>query len=71
MSANELDIAPRLLRVREVAERMSASRATVYRRISAGELLAVKIGRGPSAHLRVPEDALERFIYHPKGPHSA
>jgi hypothetical protein len=32
------------------------SRRSVYRKIGAGELPVIRLGDGPSAHLRVPED---------------
>jgi excisionase family DNA binding protein len=51
-----------LLTVEDVCDRLRVSRATVYRKIMAGELGAVRLGRGPNAHLRVPEDRLERFL---------
>jgi excisionase family DNA binding protein len=51
----------RLLTVNETAERLRTSRPTVYRRIAAGEIPALRIGeRGP---LRVDADELEAWIY--------
>ncbi len=47
-----------LLKPREVAQRLRLNVATVYRRISSGELAAFRLsesGRGP---LRIPERAL-------------
>jgi excisionase family DNA binding protein len=47
-----------LLRVGDVAARLSLRRATVYRLIRDGVLPAVHVGRV----VRVPEPALEAFI---------
>jgi excisionase family DNA binding protein len=47
-----------LLRVGEVAERLSLRRATVYRLIRDGLLPSVHVGRV----VRVPQPALEAFI---------
>ena len=49
---------PRFLTASEVAERMRVSKMTVYRLIRAGQMDAVRIGRG----YRVREDALEKYI---------
>lgn len=50
----------RLLTVNETAERLRTSRPTVYRRISRGQLPALRIGdRGP---LRVDADELECWL---------
>lgn len=51
-----------LLTVDEVCDRLRVSKATVYRKIMAGELRAVRLGSGPTSLLRVPEDGLERFL---------
>ena len=52
-----------LLSVEEVANRLGQSRQTIYRKIAAGELPAVRLGLGPHAPLRVPADELTDFIY--------
>ena len=52
-----------LLSVPEVARRLGQSRQTIYRKIAAGELPAVRLGLGAHAHLRVPADELADFIY--------
>jgi excisionase family DNA binding protein len=49
-----------LLTVAEVADELRLTRESVYRRIQAGELDAVRVGvHGP---LRVPTDALEQHL---------
>ena len=52
----------RLLTVDEVAARLRLSPQTVYRRIDAGELEAVQLGRGPKAPLRVRVGAVDQFL---------
>jgi excisionase family DNA binding protein len=52
-----------LLTVPEVAARLGQSRQTIYRKIAAGELPAVRLGLGPHACIRVPADELADFIY--------
>ena len=34
----------------------------MHRKIGRGEILAARLGEGPSAHLRIPEDGLERYL---------
>lgn len=53
--------APALLRVTEVAERLSCGRTHVYELIAAGKLAAVNIGIGRS-QTRIREDDLEAYI---------
>ena len=48
-----------MLKVQEVANRLSVSAQTVYRLIDNGELPAIRVGRH---RLRVEEQSLERFI---------
>jgi excisionase family DNA binding protein len=49
-----------LLTVAEVADELRLTRESVYRRIQAGEIAAVRLGvHGP---LRVPADALEQHL---------
>jgi len=52
-----------LLTVPEVARRLGQSRQTIYRKIAAGELPAVRLGLSPNASIRVPAGELEDFIY--------
>jgi excisionase family DNA binding protein len=52
-----------LLTVGEVAERLKVSRWSVYRRVEAGELPAVRLGSGPRAPIRVDERELEAWLY--------
>jgi excisionase family DNA binding protein len=47
---------PALLTIDEVCSMLRLSRRSVYRKIGAGELPVIRLGDGPSAHLRVPED---------------
>ena len=48
----------RLLKIEEVAERLSLGRTKTYDLVISGELPSVRIGRSR----RVPVDALEEFI---------
>jgi excisionase family DNA binding protein len=57
-----------LLTVGEVARRLGQHKITVYKRISRGELRALRIGHGLHAPLRVPEDALEELLHPIVGP---
>jgi excisionase family DNA binding protein len=50
--------AGRLLTVREVAERLSLCRATVYRLCECGELPHIRLSNA----IRVKEEALEQFL---------
>jgi excisionase family DNA binding protein len=49
------------LTVRQVAERLSVSRATVYGLVSSGALVCSRIGVGRGT-IRISENELERFI---------
>jgi excisionase family DNA binding protein len=53
----------KLLTVREVGHRLGLSPWSVYRRIAAGDLPAVRLGSGPNAPLRVDADELRDWIY--------
>ena len=53
---------PRLLPLRDVAERLSVSRASVYRMVRDGRLPCLQLG-GRGAPLRVNEAALEEWLY--------
>ncbi len=53
MATAETSEIPALLTVPEVAARLRVSRASVYRRIAAGELPVHRLGSGPRAPLRV------------------
>lgn len=48
-----------MLKIPEVAERLSIGLRTAYRLVAGGELRAVRVG---SRGLRVPDGELERFI---------
>lgn len=52
---------PLLLTVREAAETLRCSPATIYRLISTGALESVDIGQG-RAKTRVPRAAVEKFV---------
>lgn len=52
---------PQLMRVREVAQVLGQCPETIYRKVQAGELRAVRLGGGRAA-LRIPRDELERFL---------
>lgn len=53
----------RLLSIPEVAERLRASRSTVYRLIAAGDLHAVEFGAvGVTKRYRIPASELDRYI---------
>ncbi len=49
-----------LLTVRELAREWKQHPATIYRKVAAGEIPAVRLGGGTSA-LRIPRAALERI----------
>jgi len=49
----------KLLTVDQVAEILQVSRTTIYRRIKAGELPAVKLGR---RQVRIRQEDLEAYI---------
>jgi excisionase family DNA binding protein len=51
-----------LLTIREVAASLNQHPNTVRRHIAEGRLGAVRLGTGPRSVLRVPADALERFL---------
>ena len=51
-----------LLTIPEVARRLGLHRDTVYRKIAAGEIPALRLG-GEHGPLRVPVDELERWLY--------
>jgi excisionase family DNA binding protein len=52
---------PTLLTVEEAAASLRLSRASVYRRIAAGELRAVRLGPQAGSSVRVPVSALLEF----------
>jgi len=52
-----------LLRVDEVASRLDVSRRTVYRKIEAGEIPAVRLGSNPGEAIRVPEAELVEWLF--------
>lgn len=56
------DQGAQLLLVDQVAERLHLSRASVYRKIAARVIPAVRLGPGNAA-LRVPADDLEQWLH--------
>ncbi len=50
-----------LLTVPEAAELLRLHPQTVYEKVQAGELAAVRLGRGPNARIRIPADVLKRY----------
>ena len=48
-----------LMRVKEVASALGQHPSTIYRKVHAGELPAVRLGEGRAA-IRIPRDELER-----------
>jgi len=53
--------AERMFTIPEVAELNRQSRATVYRRIAAGELRVVNLGTKKRTKMRIPESALADY----------
>jgi excisionase family DNA binding protein len=51
------------LTVGEVARVLHQSRSTVYRKLKAGDLEAVRLGEPPKAPLRIPADSLWSYVY--------
>ena len=57
---NDMPVNRELLTVPEVARELRLSLPTVYRRVSSGDLRALRLGEhGP---LRIPRDALQEFV---------
>jgi excisionase family DNA binding protein len=64
MSVMAIIESQKLLSPAEVAARLGISRVSVYRKIQSGQLPAVRLGGdAASAPLRVPEQALEAWLY--------
>jgi excisionase family DNA binding protein len=61
-AANRPQGAPRLLRVREVAQRLGVDPSTVYRLVQRGSLPALQIG-GRGHTVRIDERELEAWLY--------
>jgi len=53
----------KLLTVKEAAAYLGQSQFTIYRKISAGTLPAVRLTDSPTGPLRVPERDLHQFIF--------
>lgn len=54
----ELPAVPRLLTIRNLAERLQVSGRTIHRVVANGELKVIRIGRA----VRVSEEALKAFL---------
>jgi excisionase family DNA binding protein len=53
---------PDLLTVDEAAALLKQSRPTIYRKLRAHELRAVRLGSNPSRPLRIPASELLRYL---------
>lgn len=51
-----------LLTVAEVARRLQQTERTVRDKVAAGLIPSIRIGDGPRAPIRVPVEALERWL---------
>jgi excisionase family DNA binding protein len=51
-----------LLTPAEVARILNATPFSVRRWVQSGELEAIRLGSGPNARYRIPEDAVEKFV---------
>jgi excisionase family DNA binding protein len=51
-----------LMTVPEAAEFLRLSPSIVYEKVDAGELAAVRLGRGPKARIRITGDELGRYM---------
>ena len=51
-----------LLTVPEAANLLRLSPATVYDKVEAGELAAVRLGHGPRPRIRIEADELRRYV---------
>ena len=54
----ERPAAPRLLTIRDVAERLQVTPRTIHRLVANGDLTVIRIGRS----VRVSEEALKAFL---------
>jgi excisionase family DNA binding protein len=61
--ASNLTEPQKLLTVDQVAERLQVSKWSVYRRIEAGELPAVRLGSTNRAPLRISERELQAWLF--------
>jgi excisionase family DNA binding protein len=57
-----VDLQPHLLTVEEAARTLRLAPSSVYRRVEAGELRAARLGAGPKAPMRIPQQELERYL---------
>jgi excisionase family DNA binding protein len=58
LGTTERPTAPRLLTIKDVAERLQASPRTIHRVVANGDLTVIRIGRA----VRVSEEALRAFL---------
>ena len=56
------DETPAFLSPRDVAALLGLSRRTIFRKIDAGLLLAIKTSASPQGRIRIPRKALEQFL---------
>ena len=54
----ELPTAPRLLTIKDVAERLQMSSRTIHRLVANGDITVIRIGRS----VRISEKALKAFL---------
>jgi excisionase family DNA binding protein len=64
--AIKLEESQKLLTVDQVAERVGQSRWSIYRKVAAGQLPAIRLGQGRAA-LRISEAELDRWLYGDEG----
>jgi excisionase family DNA binding protein len=60
--SDETAALPALLTIDEVAAMLRQSRGSIYRKIAAGELEAVRLGRSRSSPLRIRAAALDTHL---------
>jgi excisionase family DNA binding protein len=54
---------PELLNVKQAAHFLGLSVPTLYRKVAAGEVPALKLGSGPRAVIRIDARELEQWLY--------
>ncbi|HEY6279513.1 MAG TPA: helix-turn-helix domain-containing protein [Streptosporangiaceae bacterium] len=51
-----------MLTASQVCERLRISRETLRQLIQSGQITAIRVGPGPTAHVRISEDALAEYV---------